>query len=154
MNRLRYSAFTLGAVFITSAVVAQHWATLGSAGFSSGAASFTSIAIGDLAIPYVVYADMGNGFNVTVKKYDGHRWVNVGESSDPGMRPGAYTAIAIGKNDVPFLAYQDGRNLKYATVIKYSNGNWVAVGTPKFSDGWVQYTSIAIDKDGNPYAAY
>jgi len=47
----------------------SNWVTVGSAGFSTGQAKFTSLAFDGSGTPYVAYTDYGNGGNATVMKY-------------------------------------------------------------------------------------
>src|SRR5688572_30719459 len=57
-----------------------NWVTVGSAGFSAGAASHTSIAIDGSGTPYVVYRDAGNSDKATMMKFNGTNWVTVGSA--------------------------------------------------------------------------
>ena len=78
------------------------WVTVGSAGFSAGAAYYTSIAIDTSGTPYVVYEDSANGQKISVMKYDGINWVTVGSS---GFSAGHvwYSTIAIDQTGTPYV---------------------------------------------------
>ena len=60
----------------------SNWVNVGSPGFSAGEASHISLAIDDSGMPYVAYQDSfsysGVINKVTVMKFDGSQWVNVG----------------------------------------------------------------------------
>jgi len=45
------------------------WKNVGNAGFSSGAADYTSLALSPIGQPYVAYSDGGNSWKATVKKF-------------------------------------------------------------------------------------
>ena len=94
----------------------------------------------------------GNSYNMTVMKFNGTNWVNVGS---PGFSAGyaSYTSLAI-YDGMPYVAYQDGGNSSKATVMKFDGANWVNVGSPGFSAGGASYISLAIDDSGMPYVAY
>ena len=131
------------------------WETVGSAGFSEGTADNISIALYSKT-PYVVYKDYAYSNHATVMKYNGSSWVAVGS---PGFSSdfATYTSIAIDGSGTPYVVYSDnGQSLK-ATVMKYTGSGtsgWEAVGSPGISAGQADYTSIAIDDDGNLYVVY
>ncbi|WP_261808006.1 fibronectin type III domain-containing protein [Paenibacillus sp. N3.4] len=136
-----------------SFAAAMSWQLAGSAGFSAGAANYTSIAIDSSGTPYVVYEDYGNSYKATVKKYNGSSWVTVGSA---GFSAGTanFTSIAIDSSSgtpYPYVVYQDSGNSNKATVMKYNGSSWVTVGSAGFSAGSAHYTSIAIDSSGTPY---
>jgi methionine-rich copper-binding protein CopC len=129
------------------------WGDVGTAGFSAGAASYTSLAIASDGTPYVAYADAGNSNKATVMKFDGNNWVTVGSA---GFSAGAesYTSLAIAPNGTPYVAYRDAGNSNKATVMKFDGNNWVTVGSAGFSASTANYTSLAITPNGTPYVAY
>ena len=99
---------------ITSTTYA--WQTVGTAGFSAGKASYTSLAIYN-GTPYIAYVDLANSYKATVMKFNGTSWENVGTA---GFSAGAAfnTSLAI-YNGVPYVAYRDVANPYKATVMKY-----------------------------------
>ena len=131
----------------------QLWQNVGNAGFSAGAASYTSIAIDGSGTPFVVYRDEENGYKATVMKFNGANWVNVGS---PGFSTewASYTSIAIDGNNVPYVVYTDYGNNGNATVMKFNGSEWVNVGAAGFSADQASYTSIAIDGNNVPYVTY
>ena len=128
------------------------WGDVGTAGFSAGAASYTSLAIASDGTPYVAYADAGNSNKATVMKFDGNNWVTVG-SAGFSASTANYTSLAITPNGTPYVAYQDGSNGK-ATVMQFNGTSWVNVGNAGFSEGFVFSMSLAIAPNGTPYVAY
>ncbi|MDD2699530.1 MAG: ubiquitin-like protein, partial [Arcobacteraceae bacterium] len=126
---------------------------LGTAGFSEGIATNTSIVIDSNNIPYVVYKDAANGNKATVMKYDGSSWIVVGTA---GFSAGEAKdiSIAIDSNNIPYVVYKDAANGNKATVMKYENSNWMTVGNVGFSVGIVNNTFIAINSNDIPYVAY
>ena len=128
---------------------------VGTVGFSTGEIPFISLAIDSSGTPYVAYQDMANGNKATVMEYSGGSWVVVGTAgfSAGGLQ---FLSLAIDSSGTPYVAYQDesGAGGQKATVMKYSGGSWVVVGTVCFSAGVVEFTSLAIDSSGTPYAAY
>ena len=130
------------------------WVTVGSPGFSTQGAAYTSIAIDNNGTPYVTYEDQASFAKAVVKKYDGSNWVTVGTGGFSVGQEG-YNSIAIDNNDTLYVVYQDGGNQRKATVMKYDGSSWVAVGSPGgFSDSVAVYTKIAIDRNGTPYVVY
>gem|GEM_PF-3345403 len=131
------------------------WDEVGSAGFSAGAVSYTSIAFDSSNTPYVVYMDGENSYKATVMKYNDNNssWEAVGSA---GFSAGntSYTSIAIDSSNTPYVVYQDAENSNKATVMKYNGSSWEAVGSAGFGAGVVYDTSIAFDSSNTPYVVY
>ncbi|MDD4304746.1 MAG: hypothetical protein PHG92_04690, partial [Patescibacteria group bacterium] len=133
------------------------WVDVGNPEFSTAGAYDISIAIDSFGNPYVAYLDENSGYSAMVMKYNGLIWEELGTSGS-GFSGGeaGYTSLAIDNDNIPYVAYSDVENSRGATVMKYSTstGLWVNVGSVNFSDGRVDYTSLAIDDDNIPYVAY
>ncbi len=144
-------AWAIALSFIGNLVIAQSWQVVGSAEFSNGQATFTSVAIDGNNTAYVAYADGGYQDKATVMKYNGTNWVNVGS---PGFSVGTayYISLSI-LNNIPYVVYQDGGNSNKTSVMKYDGINWVAVGTQGFSVGVAKYTSISTSS-GSIYVCF
>lgn len=133
------------------------WVNVGTAGFSAGPVQYTSLAFNPSTNePYVACRVGGSGGSkVTVMKFDGTSWVNVGTA---GFSAGVvnYTSLAFNEStNEPYVAYQDGANSNKATVMKFDGTSWVNVGTTGFSAGAAAYTSLAFNESTNePYVAY
>ncbi|MGI4022440.1 MAG: MBG domain-containing protein [Janthinobacterium lividum] len=126
------------------------WLTVGTAGFTTGAASYTSIAFNN-GTPYLAYADGSNSGKATVKKFDGKDWLPVGGGFSAGSA--TYTSL-IFNGDVPYVSYQDNANDDKATVMKFDGSSWTAVGgVAGFSADEANHPSVAINNN-NVYVAY
>ena len=112
-----------------------------------------SLALAPDGIPYVAFQDHSNGIKLTVMKFNGTSWVNVGS---PGFSSAEifYPSLKIDRSGVPYVAYQDAGNQYKTTVMKFNGTSWVSVGSPGFSAGNATYQSLAIGSDGTPYVAY
>lgn len=104
------------------------WVNVGNAGFSAGKAKYTSIAFSPTmdSQPYVAYTDSVNSYKVTVKRYDGNNWVNVGSA---GFSADTSEYISLAFNPAgyrqPYVAFKDNGNSNKATVMRYDS---VSVG--------------------------
>jgi hypothetical protein len=128
------------------AEAAASWTPVGSAGFSPGQATYTSLTV-DNGVPYIAYRDANAGSKATVMKYDGTGWVSVGT---PGFSTGGITRSSLVIVDgVPYIAFSSGR----PTVMTYDGTNWVPVGSSAIDTASTSSTSLAM-KDGMPYVAY
>lgn len=129
------------------------WMDVGRQGFSEGAVRFTSIAIKDNGIPFVVYQE--NNQKATVKKFISGNWVNVGQ---PGFTENyaSNTSIVIDDNGTPYVVYIDGFGpmAGAVSVKKFTTGQWTTVGLRQFSAGRAEAPSMAIDRNGTPYVVY
>lgn len=125
------------------------WIALGGEGFSKGAAEYTSIALDNNDVPYVVYVDAGNGKKVTVKKYTENGWKTVGKEGF-SARKAKNTSIAFDKNNTPYVVYIEEPS-KQIVVSKLVKGKWTTIGS--FA-GFGDDVSLAIDSKGTPYIAY
>ena len=133
------------------------WEAVGSAGFSSGWADYTSLAFGSDGKPYVAYMDVANGNKATVMRLNSAStgWEAVGPA---GFSAGVvdYTSLAFGGDGKPYVAYRDAATGGKATVMRLNSAGtgWEAVGPAGFSAGQAYYTSLAFGGDGKPYVAY
>ena len=130
------------------------WNVVGTAGFSAGDASYTSLAIDPTTgTPFLGYQDSANSNKATVQKFVAGTWTVVGTA---GFSAGTarFTSLAIDSTGTPFLGYLDSANSGKATVQKFVAGTWTVVGTPGFSAGTALYTSLAIDPTGTPFLGY
>ncbi len=128
------------------------WGSVGSAGFSTGRALYTSLAIASDGTPYVAFSNQDNGGKATVMKYGDGAWSVVGNA---GFSPGdtAYTSLVFAPDGTPYVLFLEKSNSR-PTVMKYSGGSWVLVGSAGFSTAFADHPSLAIAPDGTPFVAY
>ena len=96
---------------------------------------YTCIAFDQSGQPYVAYSDYPSLYGkLTVKKFDGSDWVNVGPA---GFSAGLAlsTSLVFSPANEPYVAYNDGGNSDKATVMKFDGTHWVNVGIAGFSAG-------------------
>ena len=138
---------------VPQAAAASVWETVGSAGFSAGKVSYTSLALDASGTPYVAYMDNANSNKASVMKFNGSSWVNVGSA---GFSAGQVDdiSLALDASGTPYVAYVDNANSYKASVMKFNGSSWETVGSAGFSAGQVDYTSIVLDASGTPYVAY
>lgn len=93
---------------------------------------------------------------LSVVKYDGTTWSNVGTPAFTGFTATAmFPSLAIDGNDVLYLAYQNQQvSGGSANVVKFDGANWVDVGTPNITNGTTAHESLVIDASGNPFLAF
>lgn len=130
------------------------WEQVGSANFSSGGATYTSLAIDNSDVPYVAFVENYYMWTnkASVMKYNGASWSYVGGGGITSNTAN-YTSLAVDAGGALYLAYQDGSSNK-ATVMKYASGAWSVLGSANFSDGNATNIAIAVDDNGTPYVVY
>jgi Bacterial Ig-like domain (group 3)/Divergent InlB B-repeat domain len=142
---------------------ATGWTSVGSAGFSADAASYTSPSFAPDGTPYVACMDTSKSNKATVMKYTGTGvtgWAPVG-SDGFSAAVATYTSLSFAPDATPYVAYVDGAVSPTttgaggkATLMKFDGSSWGSVGSVGFSAAVTNYTSLAIAPDGTPYVAY
>ncbi len=129
------------------------WEIVGADNIAGGSAFFTSIAVDQSGVPYIVYSDQQNGGVATVKSYNGVNWEDVGSPaiSDGETRT---SRITFDSNDTPYVVFRDLFNGGGVTVKRFNGISWENLGANSFSAGLALFTDIAIDPSGVPYVAY
>jgi hypothetical protein len=132
------------------------WQTVGSEGFSDGRADFISLAFDSIGIPYVAY-QAENG-KVTVKKFDGEKWVDLGEVGATNMDPNTRNyqnviSLAFDNQDNLYVAFSDSPNGKKANLKMFNGSGWDTKDNYA-SEGAVGNISLAFDNDNIAYVAY
>lgn len=108
---------------------ADSWNSVGTPGFSNPTQFLTSAMDGDT--PYVAFRDWGNGYKLSVMKYNGSTWEFVGS---PAFYSGADVANSIVIHaGVPYVGFADGNNGGKATVMRFNGSSWEFVGSPNFN---------------------
>jgi hypothetical protein len=130
------------------------WQAVGTAGFSSGVAASTSLAMDAHNTPYVAFTvDILGDSKATVMKFNGTQWVGVGLQGFSQGHAG-HTSLVLDASGIPYVVYQDAVNGYKATVKKFDGTNWETVGKVGFSQGSAASTALALDANGQPYVAY
>jgi len=110
--------------------------------------------------PYLAFHPNPLGHRkATVIRFNGSSWDTVGipEFSESVAD---YISMAIDRNNTPYVVFQDGAYSYEPTVMKFTAGSWQLVGNPGFApdaphfNQAVDYSDIAIDKNGTPYIGY
>ncbi len=131
------------------------WETLGTAGISKGAGTYTAVALDNTDKPYLIYADGGLFNKAVVKSFNAtsKQWEAVGTE---GISAGAtsFNSIALSKDNEVFIAYRDAEKSNKAIVKHFANSAWEELGSAGASDSAASYISLAIDKQKIPYVAY
>ncbi len=131
------------------------WVTVGGGATSpsTGAVSYTSIALDRDGYPYVAFKDGSNGDRATVTMFDGATWKNIGTA---GFSKGKadFTNMIIDSYNLPYVAFKDGANGDKATVMRYNGNDWVYAGNEGFSNGAVNNIHLQIGTDGSLYVAF
>jgi Bacterial surface proteins containing Ig-like domains len=93
------------------------WESVGSTGFADCYTSDSRIAVDSGGTLYVAYRDDNSSQKLTVKKYDGANWVNVGNA---GFSAGhiVYMSLML-RGGTPYVAYGDMANNYKATVKRF-----------------------------------
>lgn len=93
-----------------------NWTAVGSAGFTPGAATYTSIAFNSQG-PFVAFVDGSNGSQASAMAYLSGNWVNVGNTDFSGG-VASFICAGVGTNGFD-VAYQDGGHGTGATVMQF-----------------------------------
>jgi len=156
----RWLSLVLVLLFAGLALPAQAagaWDTVGSAGFTTGAADNIKLVMDDSGTPYVAYRDVSD-YSARVMKYSGAAWVTLGTAgSVTGSllgSPPREISLALDSSGAPYLAYTDAVNGSKVTVKRYDGSSWVTVGSAGLSGGAADNISLAVTSDGTPYVAY
>jgi len=140
-------------LFLFNTRANAQWDSVGNQGFSSGSASYTSVAVSSVGVPYIAFLD-GVSSKTTVMSYNSGSWVTIGTSAiSTGV--GSYIFMALDKNDTPYVAYEDNSKSNKVVVKKYNGSDWVYVGdTTGISVGTAPYNNLGFNKNNELYLAY
>ncbi len=133
-------------LFLTFSLHAQEWEDLGRVGYlRDGFPALFSMCVDAGNVPYVLYTDYSLR-QTFLKKYDGHKWVNM--SSPP---QGFY--LALDNTGIPYVIAESKGGI---IVEKLVDTNWQQVGNKISygSYGACKVGSIQIDNTGVPYVAF
>ena len=114
--------------FFLKAQPGPSWRSVGTAGFSSGNADYTAIAVSRTdSTVYVAFKDVANGNKVTVMQCTGGAWSVLGSA---GINAGAADHIAIATyNNKPIVAFKDYSYGGRLSIMRWSGSAWNYEGT-------------------------
>ena len=123
-NGTPYVAYTNGSYTLINNMInvmkydGSNWVTVGSPLSSTAAATYITLAIDSVGIPYVGYSDANHNAKATVMKYNGSNWVIVG-NADFSAGGTCFTSLALDRNGTPYMCYIDSAYGNKATVMKF-----------------------------------
>src|ERR1051326_5081857 len=92
MRSCHFTSFLVFFLFL-HATAQQSWQYVGPPNFSAGASNYSTLRFSSTGIPFVAFQDAANPNNsITVMKYVGNNWVNVGS---PGFPSGSAFFISL-----------------------------------------------------------
>lgn len=146
------------------------WQTIGSPGFygSTPGAYYLSLVQGSAGTLFIAFADgaggqnfygtsseQGSGNAITVKKFNGTDWVNVGNTrfTEGNAR---YVSLALDPSETPYVAFEDRFTGDFkGSVMTFDGADWVYVPESRFTvEKGVNFANIASDASGNLFFAY
>jgi len=132
------------------------WEVVGTAGFTPGIASYTSIAIHN-NVPYIVFTDGYYSGYCTAMKYNGTTWEFIGSQGFTPFRANA-AMITFDNNGVPYVScalIDPDYDIYDGIVMKYNGTAWIKVGASGYSfNGSIDNSKLAFDSNNVPYVAY
>ena len=127
-----------------------NWVFVGARGFSADAVSYVSMAINPAGMPYVSYVDSASN-HLIVKKFNGVKWLQVGNSDSAISTSASYLSLAFDTAGAPFVYYNEPG---FTGVVKRYNGvSWRALGSESLIAGYSVFQSFAVSSSGIPYLA-
>ncbi len=124
----------------------------------SGNEAFTGVYSGAVMVvnpkdnvPYVAYGARGVDNKMSVAKYEGGAWQQVGSALFSPVINGSHYDFDIAPDGIPYVAFgdQDATSLKGAlTVMKYDGSTWSNVGDQGFFKVQAQYPGFAALNNG------
>jgi hypothetical protein len=136
-----------------------NWVPIGIVpGFSSQFQLTPSLAISSSNVPYLAYELLylsPTEWKAATVKFNGSNWDPVGlPISQVGTNDDLGISLALNSVNVPYLVFSDVANNNKTTVKMFDNTSWINVGTPGFSDGYIEYLSLIVDRADNLYVTY
>lgn len=127
--------------YINRAVVSRYnnsaWSSVGGSSISTGVARDLNIDVFN-NILYASFIDANDNSKISVKKFNGTSWENIGDLSFTASSDNPFIKI---KNNKPYIIYQNGFENK-VSLIEFNGTNWNYVGNQNFSAGKGNYPSL------------
>jgi len=150
LNLIQFSLFLI--LFTPNKLWAQTWKPLGPDENDNPSLTFSvfsKVASAPDGTPYVAISDNTLDEKITVKRFDGTRWVVVGQ---PGFTEGFSSDIGLyfAPDGTPYVCYVNGQNYPTVSVRKFVSGSWIELSSIAPGDG----PTLAFTTDGTPYVAF
>jgi len=126
------------------------WEPLGGTILEGGSLYDAAFMLDSNDTPYVAYIDGNNNAQLSVYRYDGSNWVQLGAFNDIEVDE---VKIAFDSHNTPYIIYADMISTVY--VVKYIDGNdsWQSVGSTIFSEDAANPV-LAFDSNDTLYVAH
>ncbi|HXP51821.1 MAG TPA: hypothetical protein VN922_17830, partial [Bacteroidia bacterium] len=109
------------------------WDTIGTSGFSPGAASYISLQLDTLSgTLYVAYSDSANGYKITAFKSTGGAWTVLGPSTGFSNAKCSFVSLNVANPGNIYVAYCDSVQSRKGMAMRYSGGTWAVYGGGPF----------------------
>jgi hypothetical protein len=131
------------------------WVQVGVGSVSGADIDNPNIVLGPDGLPIVAYKNQATG-DAEVKRFDGFSWGYLGPPGSISTGDADYVRLAIYKDKL-FCAYADASQGGRLTVRGFNTtaGTWFDQGgTAGFSPAGVWNVDLAVDHQGNPWAAF
>jgi hypothetical protein len=134
----------------------SHWEPAGQAPHTEGSAGqlrMVAAKTGELFIAFNAYADSVRS-RVRHLRPRSNTWEDLAPASLPLWS--SQLALAIGPDDQPYLAYKEEDSGWKASVMRHDSSlqQWVPVGALAFTEGPVNFLTLAISPQGVAYVAF
>lgn len=128
------------------------WDSIGNRGFSPDRLRYLDMAFDSQGTPYVAFADKSVSYAVSVMKYDGSNWQNVGNSGFTSSEAD-YVQIEMDGN-TPYVSFQDDDNGNGPSVMTFDGTVWDTVGQVGFSgdESWGEVRMTLVNS--HPWIVY
>ena len=139
----------------------SNWVRVGGSNFATAGNGQANIAIDkNTNTPYIIFDDANTvnfsfGYQATVMKFNGKRWMTVGNAGFTAGRNGIfYPDIKIDGAGIPIVSMQEDDGFERLSAYQYKVGTWQPVGYQHFSKSRSYYNNLAIDKTNTPYVLF
>jgi uncharacterized protein YjdB len=133
------------------------WELVGNSDFSTGSATFPSLAFTAAGVPYVAFSNATLAGKATIMRLNGAGtgWENVGGASATTGEASSIT-LRINKAGTIYLSFTDVADNFRARVMRLNAGGtaWENVGGAAFSPTSASSPSMALDSSGLPNVAF
>ena len=123
-----------------------NWSYLGgSAGITTGTATYSSLAVKDAQ--HIYYSNQNGGSGMNVRQFNGTSWSSLPNPESTAVN---YQSLAV---DAAGTVYA-GFGTAGGTVKRYVNGAWEQVGTAGFAGGTPTFINLKTGTNGKIYASF